>query len=121
MHYGRLMCANMMFASVEESLLFCFLEKAMPTWEKRRSTEADDAGLPGHHLEVGKVLLVLEPPLGGVPLALELDLWEREVLGQLVRHTRRRRLVRLGLGLREEVGGARLLALDVALIALEPS
>ena len=48
--YGRLMCANMMFASVEEPLLFRFLEKAMPTWEKRRSTEADDAGQPTHQL-----------------------------------------------------------------------
>ena len=35
------MCTNIMFASVEEQLLFRFLEKAMPTWEKRRSTEAE--------------------------------------------------------------------------------
>ena len=44
------MCTNIMFASVEEQLLFRFLEKAMPTWEKRRSTEADDAGQPTHQL-----------------------------------------------------------------------
>ena len=43
------MCTNIMFASVEEQLLFRFLEKAMPTWEKRRSTEADDAGQPTLH------------------------------------------------------------------------
>ena len=36
----------MMFARMEESLRFRFLENAMPAWEKRRSTEADDAGQP---------------------------------------------------------------------------
>ena len=43
---GKLQRANIIFASVSPPALWRFLEKAMPTmmptWEKRRSTAADD-------------------------------------------------------------------------------
>ena len=35
-----------MFLSVDASALLRFAENAIPTWEKRRSTEAEDAGHP---------------------------------------------------------------------------
>ena len=38
--------ANMMLCSVSAPADLRFAENAIPTWEKRRSTEADDAGQP---------------------------------------------------------------------------
>ena len=45
-NHGRFSIANMRFCSVSEPPLLRFFENAIPTWEKRRSTEADDAGQP---------------------------------------------------------------------------
>ena len=66
----------------------------MPTAEKRRSTLADDAGTPrlakilqSHHLKVGELCLIGEPPVAddrlGVGL-LDLELFHLEVRGELV-------------------------------------
>ena len=60
-------CANRMSSRVAASERLRLAEKAMPTLEKRRSTVAEVAGhaaevLPSHHLEVGELLLALEPP-----------------------------------------------------------
>ena len=43
---GRFACANMMLSKVSAFALLRFFENAMPTVEKRRSTDADDAGHP---------------------------------------------------------------------------
>ena len=51
-------------------------EEALHRCRGRRAAEV----LASHHLEVGKLLLVLEPPRHRVVLALILDLWQREVL-----------------------------------------
>ena len=44
--YPTLAFANMMPSSVSASPLFRFAENAMPTFENKRSTAADDAGQP---------------------------------------------------------------------------
>ena len=76
--YGMLACVNMMLSSVAASERLRLGEKAMPTLEKSRSTAAEDAGQPRYWRAItsrlGKVRLVVLPPLGRDLLAPILDL-----------------------------------------------
>ena len=58
----------MMLSSVDASALLRFAENAIPTWEKRRSTEAEDAGHPKNCRAItdtfGKAEAFLRPLLG---------------------------------------------------------
>ena len=92
--YGRLACANAIFRRVESLARFRLAANAIPTWENRRSTDADEAGqpssqvLPCHHCNVGELGLILAPLHESVFLSLVLDLRQRQVLRELVHHCR---------------------------------
>ena len=62
----------MISSSVAASPLFRFAANAMPTWENRRSTAADDRGttqiLPCHHGQIREFLRMLHPPVSGMSL-----------------------------------------------------
>ena len=80
MLYGRFSRANIMSSRVSECALLRLAEKAIPTEEKRRSTDADMDGQPKYcramrYRPIWELLLVVAPPVQHAPLILELHLW----------------------------------------------